>query len=157
MATYAQWLEDSQCFELSEVPIPCYQCGEGTVVSCSLFGVYVCNDCSEPDENDDSICLDCLEHACKKGVHYHHGISKRLDEARYAALATTLEAELTERQRKILQLMGEGITDAQMEWEFGISEQKLTTLMDRIKQKTGLQSRAELVQLGRSINRLVEE
>jgi hypothetical protein len=70
-ATYAQWLEEYQCFDLSNVPIPCYRCGEGTVASCSLCGVYVCNECSEPDEADDSICLDCVAHGCKQGVHYH--------------------------------------------------------------------------------------
>ena len=74
------------------------------------------------------------------------------DEAWYTARASTLEEELTERQRKILQLMGAGMTDARMAWEFGISEQKLTTLVDRIKQKTGLQSRADLRQLGCALN-----
>ncbi len=72
IATYARWLEENQCFDLSTVPIPCYRCGEGTIISCSLCGVYVCNDCSEPDENDDSICFDCVAQKCKQGVHYHN-------------------------------------------------------------------------------------
>lgn len=78
-ATYARWLKENQCFDLSTVPISCYRCGEGTVVSCSLCGVYVCNDCSEPDENDDSICFDCVAQGCKQGVHYHNAPWKYAD------------------------------------------------------------------------------
>src|SRR5258707_1326250 len=60
-------------------------------------------------------------------------------------------AELTERQRKIVELMGMGLTDTRIAQEFHISAQELNTFISRIKQETGLQSRAELVQLGRSI------
>ncbi|HEY6542397.1 MAG TPA: LuxR C-terminal-related transcriptional regulator [Ktedonobacteraceae bacterium] len=61
-------------------------------------------------------------------------------------------AELTERERKIVELMGKGMTDTQIAREFAYPEERLHTLIDRIKQKTELQSRLELEQLGRSIN-----
>ena len=68
------------------------------------------------------------------------------------ALAKTIQGELFGRDRKILELMGIGMTDTQIAWEFHITEQQLNTFVSSIKQKTGLQSRAQLGQLGRSIN-----
>ena len=57
---------------------------------------------------------------------------------------------LTERERKIVQLMGEGYSDVSIALQFHISAEKLKSFIDGIKQKTGLSTRPELEQLGRS-------
>ena len=59
--------------------------------------------------------------------------------------------------RALATTLAEELTDTVIAQNFHITEQQLDAFVSRIKQKTGLQSRAELVQLGRSINRLVEE
>jgi DNA-binding CsgD family transcriptional regulator len=67
-------------------------------------------------------------------------------------LEQAAQGELTERERKVLELMGGGMTDMLITQNFHISEQEFNTVVSRIKRKTGLQRRAELEQLGRSIN-----
>ena len=70
---YARWLEEYQTFECSSVFVPCYKCGQATVCSCKLCGVYVCGDCGTWDEyDDDAVCLICVSHRCAQGVHFHH-------------------------------------------------------------------------------------
>jgi DNA-binding CsgD family transcriptional regulator len=60
--------------------------------------------------------------------------------------------QLTERERKILELMGMGMTDTRIAMEFHITQQRLASFIGNIEQKTGLHTRTELEQLGRSIN-----
>ena len=66
--------------------------------------------------------------------------------------AVSDEGELGNRERRILEFMGIGMTDTQIAREFHITEQQLTTFVSSIKQKTGLQSRTKLEELGRSIH-----
>ena len=77
-AVYAKW--NGTSFDCSYAEIPCYNCGDDTVVSCTLCGVFVCNDCSIADENDESICLNCVENKCSDGIHFHHSKWKYADD-----------------------------------------------------------------------------
>ena len=60
-------------------------------------------------------------------------------------------AELTERDRRILEFIGQGRSDDWISRQFHISEQEIATIVGRIERKTGLHTRADLEQLGRSI------
>ena len=92
IAVYAKW--NGSAFDCSYGVIPCYNCGEDTVVSCELCGVFVCNDCSIADENDNSICMNCVEHGCSQHIHFHHTIW------RYADARDTQHGKTAEQLRK---------------------------------------------------------
>ena len=78
IAVYGKW--NGRAFDCSYAVIPCYNCGEDTVVSCTLCGVFVCNDCSIADENDASICMNCVEYDCPLYIHFHHTIWRYADD-----------------------------------------------------------------------------
>ncbi len=62
----------SRCYSMAVDDVPCYRCGDDTILSCNLCGVFVCGECCEWDEDEDSVCPDCVAHGCKQHAHFHN-------------------------------------------------------------------------------------
>ena len=69
-AGYAHWLSEYQHFDASDEGV-CYRCGNPLSGSCGWCGVFVCLECSQPDEDDDTVCDECVKYRCTRGVHQH--------------------------------------------------------------------------------------
>ena len=57
-------------------------------------------------------------------------------------------AQLNPREEKVLLLIGEDMSDLEIAREFHVSERTVADWVQNIKQKTGLQTREQLKQLG---------
>ncbi len=69
-AMYASWLPEYQHFDANEQG-PCYKCGDLGSGSCGWCGVLVCLECSQPDQDDDTVCDECMRYRCTRRPHWH--------------------------------------------------------------------------------------
>jgi DNA-binding CsgD family transcriptional regulator len=78
------------------------------------------------------------------------GLDPRATET--ASSVEFLDPKLTERERSVLQLVSDGLTDKEIAARLGISVNTVRSHLDRIAGKTGLRKRSELTRLAIDLN-----